>query len=143
VYESAVVVGRSMLPTLQPGEYLLACKSACLDRPPRRGEIVTFRTPGDERSLAIKRVIGLPGDWVQMWGTQVFVNGGRLNEPYARAVRIRGYAPAYVPPGSIYVLGDNRDDSEDSRVWGPVPLASVRGMALFTYFPLRHAQRMR
>jgi len=141
VYESAVVVGRSMWPTLRPGEYLLTCKTVCVRRLPKRSEIVTFRAPGPGKIVAIKRVIGLPGDWIQIWGTQVFVNGKRLGEPYARAKQAVARPPVYVPPGSIYVLGDNRDNSEDSRVWGPIPLSSVRGMAMFLYFPPHHARR--
>jgi len=143
VYESAVVVGRSMSPTLEPGEYVLACKRTCLRRAPRRGEVVTFHTPGSGRGVAIKRVVGLPGEWVQMWGTQVFVNGEPLRESYISASRIAAYPPVYVPPGSVYVLGDNRDNSEDSRAWGPVPLSSVRGMAMFVYYPLGRAQRVK
>ena len=143
VYESAVVVGRSMSPTLDEGDYLLACKTVCVRRPLRRGEIVTFRTPGAEHVVAIKRVIGLPGEWVQIWGTQVFVNGQTLREPYVKAKQVSAYSLVYVPRGSVYVLGDNRDNSEDSRVWGPIPLASVRALALFTYFPFSKAERMR
>jgi signal peptidase I len=143
VYESAVVVGESMEPTLRSGEYLLACKRACAPNSPRRGDIVTFRAPGAGRAVAIKRIIGLPGDWVQVWGTYIMVNGKRLEEPYARGAAGRAYPLIFVPPGSIYVLGDNRDNSEDSRIWGPVPIGSVRGTVVFAYYPLSRAGLVR
>lgn len=142
VYESDIVEGSSMLPGLRSGDYVLICKLGCDDSPPQRFEIVTFRDP-TANDVVIKRVIGLPNEWVWIWGNHVFINGGRLQEPYLAQWRGAFGAPVWVPPNHIFVLGDNRDYSEDSRTWGPVPLSSVRGRAAAVYFPFGRARILR
>jgi len=136
VYESDIVEGNSMEPGLKSGDFVLLCKLGCGAKPPRRFEVITFRSP-DSKEVLIKRVIGLPGEWVWVWEDHVFVNGGRLQEPYVAKWRGRFDAPVFVPPDSIFVLGDNRDDSEDSRVWGPIRVSSVRGRAMLVFLPFR------
>jgi len=142
VYESDIVEGNSMEPGLKSGDFVLLCKLGCGAKPPGRFAVITFRSP-DSKEVLIKRVIGLPGEWVWVWEDHVFVNGGRLREPYVAKWRGRFDAPVFVPPGSIFVLGDNRDDSEDSRVWGPVPVSSVRGRAVLVFLPFRSAGLVR
>lgn len=142
VYESDIVEGNSMEPGLKSGDFVLLYKLGCGVKAPRRFEVITFRAP-DSKEVLIKRVIGLPGEWVWVWEDHVFVNGGRLQEPYVPKWQGRFDAPVFVPPNSIFVLGDNRDDSEDSRVWGPVPLSSVRGRAVLVFYPLRNAGLVR
>lgn len=141
VFETDVVEGGSMLPGLWPGDYVLVYKLG-REQAPRRFSVVTFRAP-DAPEVLIKRVIGLPGDWVWVWGDHVFVNGGRLEEPYVTRWNGQFLAPVWVPPGSVYVLGDNRDESEDSRVWGPVALSSLRGRAELVFLPLSRAGTIR
>lgn len=143
VYESDIVEGASMRPGLQAGDYILLSKLAYRGRSPRRFDVLTLRPPGQTNEVVIKRVVGLPAEWIWVWGRQVFVDEGRLVEPYAAKWKGDFKPPVWVPEGSIYVLGDNRDDSEDSRVWGPVPLSSVRGKALYVYFPFGRARRVR
>jgi signal peptidase I len=138
VYESDVVDGNSMEPGLRSGDVVLLCKLGCGAKPPRRFEVVTFRAP-ESKEVLIKRVIALPDEWVWVWEDHVFVNGGRLEEPYVAKWRGQLGAPVYVPRRSIFVMGDNRDDSEDSRVWGPIPSSSVRGRAVVVFFPFSHA----
>jgi signal peptidase I len=121
----------------------------------RRSDIVVFRFPEDPRRDFIKRVIGLPGETVSIRNKRVFVNGRLLDEPYAFHAdegvwpddasvsedrrRRDQLAPTSVPDDSYFVLGDNRDDSSDSRFWGPVPAGNIEGRALFVYwsFPPR------
>lgn len=124
----------SMEPTLMPGEFLLVNKLAYRLGSPHRGDIIVFHAPHDNEDY-IKRVIGLPGDTVEVINNQVIVNGVTLQEPYLAA------QPAYsgiwqVPAENLFVLGDNRNQSSDSHMWGFVPLKSVVGAAFLVYWPL-------
>jgi signal peptidase I len=123
------------------------------ERPIRRGDVLVFRYPEDPRRDFIKRVIGLPGETVEIRDKRVYVDGRSLVETYAFHAddtvwpddpsiaethrRRDQMAPLRVPDGAYFVLGDNRDDSGDSRYWGPVPAANVRGRALFVYWSFR------
>src|SRR5204862_1796946 len=109
----------------------------------RRGDIIVFKYPQDEKRDFIKRIVGAPGDQVLVRGHQVFVNGQRLREPYTKPVESAlsggaqpaycGYAyacePTTVPPDSYFVMGDNRDNSQDSRYWGFVKRDKIKGKA--------------
>lgn len=123
----------SMLPTLQPGEFVLVNKMAYEMGDFERGDIVVFHYSPEEDY--IKRVIGLPGDEVTVGNGQVVVNGQLLDEPYISA------PPQYtgtwnVPDGSLFVLGDNRNQSSDSHRWGFIEEDSVIGKALVVYWPI-------
>lgn len=146
----------SMIPTLLIGDYLLVSKvSYGIRNPfkddflykwdiPKRQEIVVFTYPVDPKLDFIKRVIGLPGDTVEIRNKKVFVNGEPLDEPYVQFTDKDiypmelsprdNYGPVKVPPGHLFVLGDNRDQSYDSRFWGFVPIHSLKGKALIIYF---------
>jgi signal peptidase I len=137
VFETDIVEGKSMEPGLRSGDFVLLYKLGREAKTPRRFEVITFRAP-NSKDVLIKRVVGLPGDWVWIWGNRVFVNGGYLEEPYLGSWRGQYEAPVWVPRDSIFVMGDNRDDSEDSRRWGPIPLSSVRGKAVAVFFPFGH-----
>jgi signal peptidase I len=128
------VDGFSMIPTLQNGEYILVNKLAYKTGQPNRGDIIVFRLPGDESQDLIKRVIGLPGDTVKVSDGVVTINGEKLHEPYI------AQSPLYfgewiVPDGSLFVLGDNRNDSRDSHQWGLLPLENVIGKSVLIYWP--------
>jgi signal peptidase I len=100
-------------------------------------DIVAFRFPPDPSLIYVKRVIGLPGDRVEVRGHRVLVNGQRLQEPYAvhtHPRRRENYGPTTVPAGHLFVMGDNRDNSHDSRFWGPVPLENVIGKPVLVYW---------
>lgn len=105
--------------------------------PPARGDIVIFNPPGQHTEPYIKRIIGLPGDHVTIHDGGVYVNGTRLDEGYLNSdTAWRGTSAEYdVPAGHIFVLGDNRNNSSDSRVFGPVPVSSVIGKAWIAYWP--------
>ena len=124
----------SMEPTLQPGYLLIVNKLAYKLGEPKHGDIVVFHYMGDKNEDYIKRVIGLPGDEVNIENGTVYVNGIALSEPYIAEF------PAYsgtwvVPEGSLFVLGDNRNNSSDSHQWGFVDLDDVVGKAVFIYYP--------
>ncbi len=117
--------------------------------PIQRGDIIVFKYPEDPERDYIKRVIGLPGDTLELRGKELTVNGKVLNEPYVHFlfgdaipgspdysdldVR-RKYGPVTVPPDQYFMMGDNRDNSQDSRYWGFMPRSYVKGKALFVYF---------
>lgn len=143
VYESDIVQGTSMLPGLRSGDYLLICKVSYRTHKPRRFDIVTFPSPVNEKEVLVKRVIGLPGEWVMIWNGKVYVNGRELKEGYARGGSRTYTPPTWVPEGHVYVLGDSRDNSEDSREWGTIPISSLRGKAIATFFPLNRARLLR
>lgn len=110
---------------------------------PHRGEVVVFEYPRDLSKDYIKRVIGVPGDTVMIKDGQVFVNNVLLDEPYLQGVQTtcRGDDPCSqgqvvpVPLGSVFVMGDNRDNSSDSREWGELPLDGIIGKAWVSYWP--------
>ncbi|PYS22258.1 MAG: signal peptidase I [Acidobacteria bacterium] len=108
-----------------------------------RGDIVVFWFPEDPSKSYIKRVIGLPGDTVEVHEGRVSVNGRDLDEEYLDQHLNMSHAskpPTYVKPGYYFVMGDNRDNSSDSRIWGLVPKKYIYGKALFRYWPLGAAK---
>jgi signal peptidase I len=128
----------SMKPTLQPGEFLLINRVAYKIGEPAIGDIIVFHAPGASDLDYIKRVIGLPGDDVKVADGVVYVNGQPLYEPYiADPPRYTG--EWQVPPDQLFVLGDNRNNSSDSHMWGYVPYEDIVGRALFIYWPLPEA----
>lgn len=125
----------SMQPTLYAGNFVLVNKLAYKLGTPGRGDIIVFRYPPDPQQVPyIKRVIGLPGDHVHIVDGKVYINGNLLQEPYLTVTTNRG-ADWTVPPNSLFVMGDNRNNSSDSRAWGFVPLQNVIGKAEVVYWP--------
>ncbi len=128
------VDGLSMVPTLKNGEFVLVNKLAYKLGQPSQGDVIVFHFPRDPEQDYIKRIIGLPGDFVKIAKGQVFINGTVLVEPYI--AETPDYQSEWqVPDGTVFVLGDNRNNSSDSHSWGPVPLEQVVGKALFVYWP--------
>jgi signal peptidase I len=129
------VDGFSMRPTLEDGEFILVNKLAYKFTAPKRGEIIVFRSPVTPEDL-IKRVIGLPGDRIVIREGNVYINDVQLQEPYIAA------PPQYsgtwqVAEDTLFVLGDNRNDSSDSHAWGLVPMENVIGRSLLIYWPIK------
>jgi signal peptidase I len=131
-------------PTLSSAERALLPVTAI-----RRGDIVVFKYPEDPERDFIKRVIGLPGETLELRDRRILVNGRAIEEPYAHYLpRSAGagsgettsddvrehYGPVLVPPGSVFVMGDNRDNSQDSRYWGFLPKENIKGKALLIYW---------
>ncbi|MDQ3328370.1 MAG: signal peptidase I [Chloroflexota bacterium] len=165
IVQSYLVDGRSMQPSLQPNERLFVNKAEYwrtgngsplasvalgpgvgtgeryLFTAPERGDVIVFHHPTQPGDDLIKRVIGLPGDEIRITGGKVVLNGKVLNEPYTGGARteaygLRGQTRWTVPQGELFVLGDNRTRSSDSRDWGMVPIDRVVGGAMFLYWPL-------
>lgn len=129
VAEVLRVPSESMVPTLQPGDRVLVNKLAYLMAEPRSGDLVFFENPDVEGELVIKRVVGLPGDEISVRDGVVFVNGERRDESYVDYRLTDGsfYGPETVPKGHVFVMGDNRYNSLDSRYFGPIPEDELLG----------------
>lgn len=138
VIELYIVDGPSMNPTLLHAERLVVNKFIYSIRPPERGEIVIFKFPKDQTRDFIKRVIAIPGDTIEIRAGQVLVNGELQNEPYILSKTRGDYPLSTVPEGTIFVMGDNRNNSEDSRFAdvGFVPFELIQGKAMLIFWPL-------
>jgi signal peptidase I len=147
VVQPVKVEGTSMLPRLHDGERIFVNKMIYYGLPElERGDIVVFWYPDDPTKSYIKRVIGLPGETVQLRGGRILINGKELQEPYldpALNAALDDRAPVYVKAHYYFVMGDNRDNSSDSRSWGLVPEKYIYGKALFRYWPLSEASVIR
>jgi signal peptidase I len=132
------VQGTSMLPLLQDGERIIVNKLVYRLYPIERGDVVVFWYPKDPSVSFIKRVVGRPGDKVEIRNGTLFVNGQRVAESYVMNQFRDGesYDPVEVPRGFYYVLGDHRNSSNDSRSWGEVPEKYIYGKAMFRFWPL-------
>jgi len=128
-----------MEPRIASGEFVLINTVAYRFGPPIRGDVVAFRHDTDRPVVYIKRVIGVPGDRVRVEGGAVYVNDRLLTEPYVRFPDNRSFSTVTVPPRSLYVLGDNRVDSDDSRFWGFVSDDQVMGRAVAGIWPIGRA----
>ena len=131
----SVVEGPSMQPTLQTGDRVLVNKLGYRFGNPERGDVVLLR--GDDGDLLIKRVAATGGETVAARGGNIYVDGEPLREPYAlkAAPAMLTVEPTTVPPGHVYVLGDNRGNSTDSRYFGPVPQERLAGEAVAILWP--------
>ena len=159
VFQAFKIPTGSMEPNLLVGDHLIVNKmifspaASGLDRilmpmrPIQRGDVVVFKYPKEPDRDFVKRVVGLPGERLEMHRKVVYVNGQALKEPFIqwleqpsrggppRADDLREeYGPVTVPPGQYFMMGDNRDNSEDSRYWGFMPASYVKGEALFIYY---------
>jgi signal peptidase I len=159
VFQAFKIPTGSMKPNLLVGDHLLVNKfifapsatpleRALLPmRPIERGDVIVFKFPEEPERDFIKRVIGLPGDTLELKNQTIHVNGMPLIEPYAHYLfpaatdspaetfdLRRKYGPVSVPAGHYFMMGDNRDDSQDSRFWGFLPASYVKGRALFIYW---------
>ena len=130
------ISGSSMLPTLHDGEYVFVYRLAYWRHPPQRGDIIVFRYPLNPKRTLIKRVIGLPGETVSVHNGQVYINGKPLPEDYILASPQYTAAPVTVGPDEVYVLGDNRNNSNDSHAWGLLKQDMIVGKAVFRFWPL-------
>jgi len=133
-----------MYDNFHDGEYLLTDKVTYRFRSPERGDVVVFKAPQNEDYDYIKRIIALPGDTVKISGGQVFVNNTLINESGFLDARITTHAGLYakegqnvtIPAAEYFVMGDNRNNSSDSREWGPVPAANLVGRTWLRYWPV-------
>lgn len=159
VFQAFKIPSGSMEPNLLIGDHLIVNKMSFAPtatgieravlphRNIRRGDIIVFKAPEEPDRDLIKRVVGLPGDRLELRRKQIYINGNRLDEPYVQFLEpiVDGaspklgdlreeYGPVTVPSNQYFMMGDNRDNSQDSRYWGFLPAPYVKGRALFIYF---------
>ncbi|OGN88806.1 MAG: signal peptidase I [Chloroflexi bacterium RBG_13_48_10] len=139
VSERIRVESISMQPTLYPGDYVIVNKLAYrFSHAPVRGDVIVFRYPPNPDAIPyIKRIIGLPGDQIHIADGKIYVDGQLVLEPYLTVTTNRG-GDWTVPAGQLFVMGDNRNNSSDSRSWGFVPLGNIIGRAELIYLPPQH-----
>jgi signal peptidase I len=133
--QSYTVVMSSMEPNFQEGECIMVNKVAYHSSEPQRGDVIIFKPPFDSPYPFIKRVIGLPGDTVEIKDGKVSINGSYLNEEYIMAPPSYTMAATQVPDNEYFVLGDNRNNSNDSHTGWTVPRHNIIGKAWFVYWP--------
>ncbi len=129
------IEGFSMEPNFHDGEFLLVNKLVYMLHPPERGDVIVLKYPPVPSRDFIKRVIGLPGDRIEIINGKVYINGDALDEPYPLNEGSYNYGPVTVGPDEYFVLGDNRNNSSDSHSWGMLPVKDVVGKAWIAYWP--------
>jgi len=151
VVQAFKIPSESMKPTLLVGDHILVNKFIYGIRipvigkkvlpfsNPQRGDVIVFIYPGDKSKDYIKRVIGLPGDKVEVREREIYINDQRIDDPWGvystwGSTEYKNYGPEIVPSRSLFVMGDNRNNSQDSRYWGFVPLDDVLGKAFIMYW---------
>ena len=137
VVEAFWIPSASMVPTLKYGDRVLVNKFIYRFTEPERGDVVVFKSVQDDQQDLIKRVVGVPGDKISVRGGRLFVNDELQREPYVnKKMPDRSFAaPTTVPQNHIFVMGDNRANSQDSRVFGPVPKGNIEGEAFLRFWP--------
>ena len=157
VVQAFKIPSGSMEPTLLIGDHILVNKfiygikapfinkTIIPIRNPKRGDIIVFIYPLDRKKDFIKRLIGLPGDKIRIVNNRIYINGKPYDDPYGvygvNEKQNQNLGPIIVPDDSLFVMGDNRDHSYDSRYWGFVPMESVKGKAMIIYWSWPHWKR--
>jgi signal peptidase I len=143
VAEPRYIPSESMLPTLEIGDRLIVEKLSYTTHLPQHGDIIVFAPPTQlreqgylEEQAFIKRVIGVPGDKIEVKNGGVYIDGALLKEAYLAEVPNYAMSPTIVPPDQLFVMGDNRNNSNDSHVWGFLPKGNVIGHACFRFWPI-------
>lgn len=148
IIEARQIPSGSMLPTLQIGDRVLVDKIAYKFNGIERGDIVVFtpppeaRTPEVGKNDLIKRVIGLPGEKVEVNNSQVYINDKPIKEPYIKDEPLYSWGPETVPDGELFVMGDNRNNSFDSHAWGFLPEKNIKGRAFMRFWPFKRVGKL-
>ena len=135
---NANIPSGSMENTIMTNDKLIALRTSYWFNDPKRGDIIIFKYPDDETEWFIKRVIALPGETVLVKDGKVYINGSKkaLSEPYIKEEPVEDFGPYKVPKNGYFVMGDNRDHSDDSRFWGFVPEKNIVGKATYIWMSL-------
>ncbi|HAU31332.1 MAG: Signal peptidase I [Desulfotomaculum sp. 46_296] len=135
------IPSQSMEPALLVGDRIIVSKIAYRLGEPQRGDIIVFKYPRDPRKDYVKRLIGFEGEEVTLKNNRLYINGKETPEKYLpKGLSFYDFGPVVVPNGCYLMLGDNRPNSEDSRVWGPLPKENAIGKAILIYWPFNRAR---
>ncbi|WP_031515357.1 signal peptidase I [Desulfofalx alkaliphila] len=137
IFEPFYIPSGSMEPTLMVNDRIIVSKVSYYFSEPQRGDVIVFKYPKDTSRNFVKRVIGMPGEVIEMRDNVLYVDGQGMPEEYLPAgVSYPDYGPVDVPEGYYFMLGDNRNNSEDSRYWGLLPEELITGKSVAIYWPL-------
>lgn len=142
VLQPYIIPSNSMEPTLVPGDRILTNKLAYASASPVRGDVVVFAYPKDPSHILVKRVLGCEGETIELKDNMVLINGTPIQEPYLKSGDYPPFGPEKIPAGNVFVLGDNRNESEDSRDWGLLPKSYILGKVWTIYFPLNRIRQL-
>lgn len=139
IAEARWIPSESMLPTLKIGDHLIIDKAYFKLSGLHRGDIVVFKAPpsAQKEEDLIKRVIGLPGEKIAVKDGVVYINDQELSESYIAEKPNTDFAAVTIPEDKVFVMGDNRNNSYDSRFWGTLPIENIIGKAVFLYYPFK------
>lgn len=140
ILDTRVVPTGSMLPTIQLQDRLMVDKIFFKFSSLRRGDVVVFKAPpaAEESEDLVKRIIGLPGENLAVQDGKVWINNQPLSETYIKEPPNYLYGPVKIPENSYFVMGDNRNNSKDSHIWGFLPKGNITGRVWIRYWPLQH-----
>lgn len=143
VFKPYLIPSASMEPGIIPGDRILVNQLAYRFGAPARGDVVVFAYPRDPSRTFVKRVLAVEGETVELKDNQVFINDKLVNEPYLKPGDYPPFGPETIPEDNVFVLGDNRSQSEDSREWGLLPHNYLFGKATMIYYPLQRIKLIR
>ncbi len=137
LFQPFYIPSGSMEPTLTKGDRIIVNKFLYRLKEPQRGDIIVFKYPVNPERDFIKRVIGLPGETIQIKESRVYIDGAPIKQSFLpEDLRYGDFGPVSIPEDSYFMMGDNRNNSEDSRVWGTLPRKNIVGKAMVIYWPL-------
>ncbi|WP_347487833.1 signal peptidase I [Desulfoscipio sp. XC116] len=137
VFQPFYIPSESMVPSLQVGDRIIVSKFNYHFGEPKRGDIMVFKFPLDPNRDFVKRTIGVGGESLAMRDSHLYINGRQVREDYLpEGLLFPDFGPEEVPDGSYFMMGDNRNNSDDSRVWGALPEENIIGKAVLIYWPL-------
>jgi len=141
LFQPFFIPSGSMEPTLIEGDRIIVSKIHYRLGNPKRGEIIVFKYPVDPKKDFIKRVIGLPGETLEIRDSKLYINGEFVEQPFLPpGLSYGSYGPVTIPEGQYFMMGDNRNNSEDSRFWGMLPQENIIGKTLLIYWPVNRVQ---
>ncbi|MEW6661250.1 MAG: signal peptidase I [Bacillota bacterium] len=144
LFQPFYIPSGSMEPTLMPGDRIIVNKLVYRFSEPVRGDVVVFKYPLDPQKDYIKRIVAVMGERIKVIDSRLFINNKQVPEPYLPPSLIyNDFGPADVPSGAYFVMGDNRNNSQDSRIWGPLPRENVVGKAVIIFWPLNRVGLIR
>jgi len=141
LFQPFYIPSGSMEPTLTKGDRIIVSKINYRLSSPQRGDVIVFKYPVNPDKDFIKRVIGLPGETLEIRDNKLYINGEFVEQPFLPPYLTYGdFGPVTIPEGRYFMMGDNRNNSEDSRFWGTLPSENIIGKTLLIYWPFNRAQ---
>ncbi|WP_066639399.1 signal peptidase I [Desulfolucanica intricata] len=143
IFEPFYIPSGSMIPALIPNDRIIVSKLSYNFSEPERGDVIVFKYPKDPSRRFVKRLIAFGGETIEIRNSKLYINGNQIPENYLpKDLQFNDFGPYPVPQNSYFMMGDNRNSSDDSRFWGPLPKENVIGKAVLIYWPLSHLQRL-